>query len=202
MQSRCQLCAVTSSQRRAAGCGGCVVTTAACSLPRPAGAPHPSGTAHDLQGPQSLCPITKPLQHIVKRSCSPSSPACTTPGGESTPKTPMGVQCCSRPVSLRQGQAHPSSWSGRELEPVALACPCRVISAWSYLGWVLAPGEECVPMGQVVCLSYGMLGRRAATAPFSAGISPGRIIQLCCLAFYYSSCFFPLSSVFCVCATL
>lgn len=45
LQSWCRLCASTSSHRRAAGRGGCTVTSASPTLPRPVGAPHPSKTA-------------------------------------------------------------------------------------------------------------------------------------------------------------
>lgn len=63
------------------------------------------------------------------------------------PKTSPGAQELLQLLPAEEAGIPLLARQSRERAPVAVACPCRVICAWSYLGWVLT--EECVPMGQV-----------------------------------------------------
>lgn len=98
----------------------------------------------------TLIPHPPPTMHLGMR--------------ETPPKLPEEHRsCCSCPCSLQRRQASLSlAGQSREPAPAAVACPCRVICAWSYLGWVLA--EECVPMGQVFPGAVGCsAGERCCT---------------------------------------
>lgn len=158
LQSRYRLCALTSSQRRAAGRGGCAVTSASRSLPGLRIPPRQPKICRD----QNLrVPSQKASGTWQKGAARLHLPRASAPGDEGSPsKHPPGTQGLPRPPAFpaeKAGIPLPGAAESRERAPTALACPCRVISAWSYLGWALAPGEECVPMGQVVRLSCGML---------------------------------------------